>query len=552
MRRNRRGRPRHPGVLTPAEQRVLEALRDGGTNAAIGARLGISTDAVKYHISNMLGKLGLRDRRELAAWRPDESDEHRGRLGSLVVLAAALWPPTRTLAWVVAGTAAVAGAGVAVVAVAGAVVVVLALAGGDGREPQAGAPHTTSVADPNPTATAVEPRAATPALTPSPTSTAEPTASPAPAPTSTPTPAPMPPAVSLNYDTYDATGTVTTAGSYAFLTEADAGAVTAVTTYEALRNGATTALLIHTSDADDASQSDVFNDVEAGDLFEWKQADDCFVRYRVTDATGASKTAVAREFGVRAETYAFQSCQTGSLPTDDGNASSTSPALALASELPLEHLGGTRLTGFAVVHGMRQLAPAGALDPGGYPVPGTTIAVEPMLARELTPLGRSVPDLATSDLAKARQLPYWREPTLPTDWRLAEVRSGYYAEFPGYEANYIGPEGQLAVRIRGLDAFRVPDTRAASWTVNEGRHLIVRELRMIADRPATVTYSPSGPHHKATTTIDVLVYDAVTNAAYIVYGMSGSLGLLGGPDAAERVIAIACSLFWSERDCSRQ
>ena len=58
MERNRGGRPRHPDVLTPAEWRVLEALREGGTNAEIGARLGISADAVKYHISNMLGKAG--------------------------------------------------------------------------------------------------------------------------------------------------------------------------------------------------------------------------------------------------------------------------------------------------------------------------------------------------------------------------------------------------------------------------------------------------------------------------------------------------------------
>ena len=62
MERNRGGRPRHPDVLTPAEWRVLEALREGGTNAEIGARLGISADAVKYHVSNMLGRLELRDR----------------------------------------------------------------------------------------------------------------------------------------------------------------------------------------------------------------------------------------------------------------------------------------------------------------------------------------------------------------------------------------------------------------------------------------------------------------------------------------------------------
>ncbi len=55
MTRRARGRPPHPGVLTPAEQRVLNELREGGTNAEIAVRIGVSPDAVKYHISNMLG-----------------------------------------------------------------------------------------------------------------------------------------------------------------------------------------------------------------------------------------------------------------------------------------------------------------------------------------------------------------------------------------------------------------------------------------------------------------------------------------------------------------
>ena len=95
MERNPRGRPRHPDVLTPAEWRVLEELREGGTNAEIAARLGISGDAVKYHISNMLGKLELRGRDELAAWRPER---RRGRLGAVFAVPAAFEPLVRSLA----------------------------------------------------------------------------------------------------------------------------------------------------------------------------------------------------------------------------------------------------------------------------------------------------------------------------------------------------------------------------------------------------------------------------------------------------------------------
>ena len=113
MEPDRGGRPRHPDVLTPAEWRVLDALREGGTNAAIAARLGLSADTVKTHISNMLAKLELRDRRALAAWRPDTP---RRRLGGVLAVPAALWSVGRPLALVGVGAAALAGVVVVVVA----------------------------------------------------------------------------------------------------------------------------------------------------------------------------------------------------------------------------------------------------------------------------------------------------------------------------------------------------------------------------------------------------------------------------------------------------
>jgi DNA-binding CsgD family transcriptional regulator/predicted enzyme related to lactoylglutathione lyase len=65
--RRGRGRPPHPDVLTPAEWRVLDMLRHGFRRAEIAHRRGITVDAVKYHLANISGKLGV-GTRELRHW----------------------------------------------------------------------------------------------------------------------------------------------------------------------------------------------------------------------------------------------------------------------------------------------------------------------------------------------------------------------------------------------------------------------------------------------------------------------------------------------------
>lgn len=67
----KRGRPRHPDVLTPREWEVLGLVREGMTNEAIGERLGISLDGVKYHVSEILGKLDVENRADAARWQPE-------------------------------------------------------------------------------------------------------------------------------------------------------------------------------------------------------------------------------------------------------------------------------------------------------------------------------------------------------------------------------------------------------------------------------------------------------------------------------------------------
>jgi DNA-binding CsgD family transcriptional regulator/catechol 2,3-dioxygenase-like lactoylglutathione lyase family enzyme len=63
-----RGRPPHDDILTPAEWRVVEAVRHGLGNRAIAERQGVSLDAVKFHVANVLAKLGLENRKALQMW----------------------------------------------------------------------------------------------------------------------------------------------------------------------------------------------------------------------------------------------------------------------------------------------------------------------------------------------------------------------------------------------------------------------------------------------------------------------------------------------------
>jgi DNA-binding CsgD family transcriptional regulator/predicted enzyme related to lactoylglutathione lyase len=63
-----RGRPPHPDLLTPAEWRIAHAVQHGLTNRQVAALKGISLDAVKYHVGNVLGKLRLPDREALRQW----------------------------------------------------------------------------------------------------------------------------------------------------------------------------------------------------------------------------------------------------------------------------------------------------------------------------------------------------------------------------------------------------------------------------------------------------------------------------------------------------
>jgi len=56
------------GVLTPRQTAVVELLARGWTNREIADALGISLDGAKWHVAEVLSRLGAGSRVEVARW----------------------------------------------------------------------------------------------------------------------------------------------------------------------------------------------------------------------------------------------------------------------------------------------------------------------------------------------------------------------------------------------------------------------------------------------------------------------------------------------------
>jgi Tol biopolymer transport system component/DNA-binding CsgD family transcriptional regulator len=80
----RRGRPPGPGLLTPREAEVLSLLRLGLTNQQIADRLGISLAGAKFHVSEIISRLGVSSREEAARWAEPERRGLRAVVASLL------------------------------------------------------------------------------------------------------------------------------------------------------------------------------------------------------------------------------------------------------------------------------------------------------------------------------------------------------------------------------------------------------------------------------------------------------------------------------------
>jgi DNA-binding NarL/FixJ family response regulator len=74
-----RSAPRSKGTLTQRERQVLGLLAEGLTNEQIATRLYVSTRTAEHHVSNILSKLGVRNRASAVAYAIRHPVEHHGR-----------------------------------------------------------------------------------------------------------------------------------------------------------------------------------------------------------------------------------------------------------------------------------------------------------------------------------------------------------------------------------------------------------------------------------------------------------------------------------------
>jgi DNA-binding NarL/FixJ family response regulator len=78
-RRPQPGTLTNPAGLTDRQLEILRLVATGLSNAEIAQRLVVSTRTVDHHVSAILAKLGVRTRRDAAAWAADLGDQPSSR-----------------------------------------------------------------------------------------------------------------------------------------------------------------------------------------------------------------------------------------------------------------------------------------------------------------------------------------------------------------------------------------------------------------------------------------------------------------------------------------
>ena len=334
----------------------------------------------------------------------------------------------------------------------------------------------------------------------------------------------------LRYDRLDATGEASEAGEWAIL----GGNGEALATWEQLRSEAA-ALRVHQTDAGGNSWASEFGAVAVNDLFEWRLADDCWVRYRVTGAPVAPPGALGRwEFPITWTTYAATGagCKgavgAGTVLSADEAAPDVIPATFI--DAPLRH-GPWLLTPHDWEGPLEEPVPYRATESAGASGAAAT----------------SSHGVHTTDIAVARGFPLWREPALPAGWRFDYAEMGTIdSPADGYKTAYVNELGYFGTMIYV--------TRRAEWPYSVSMHDItkkgrIREARMIDGHWALVKYVPpvrllDANHRKNIEGLstEVRIFIEPSGIIYTVQGLDRNFR--GGN--VDPVIEIARSLYGSQ------
>ena len=285
------------------------------------------------------------------------------------------------------------------------------------------------------------------------------------------------PSTTLTYGAPVTTGAVTDDGDYAFLTDPD-DLTTMVTTYEGLRDGSTTGLVIHQNDSAGTSQADFYDLVEAGDLVEWREAEACWVRYRVTEVKSDPAGDPPRKLlAVKTYSHAYTGCS-GAISTTGSRAFTWTPTLVQRGNITVP-----------IWHGPFLVAPTGWT--------ATTLPVRTPRTPDTGPWPPSIDEMPDPDLG-----PGWTGGVVPGLYE--GLLEGYYSHSEGGNLTvYIYPLLVLPFSVRSIDNT---DT---DW---------VQEYFLLDGRPAQVGHDREFDvtSHAVNT---VIVYDEATDL--IIGGIGG-------------------------------
>ena len=308
----------------------------------------------------------------------------------------------------------------------------------------------------------------------------------------------------LTYGAPSRTGIVDAPGEHAFFTN-NGPAIT----YEGLRNDVVQ-VVIHKQDAGGTLRDAIYDDVEVGDDFEWREASDCWVRYLVERVLPAPTDVPLKVLAVRRYGYAYTGCS-GQVSLTGSRTLTWIPPNIQSPDITVP-----------VRHGPWLLVPpqwTGATEEQTrYPPP------------TVTPDGAQGASTATST---AQWLPPWREPVVPEGWTFKgrEWGDSHTSPLHGYDAYYDNEMGYPAVTITVAHREWIP---ALVHAIGAGAPAL-GEIRIIEGYSALLYYSPED--NVATTAVKI--FDHTSGIEYAVLGHDRDLR----GNNIEGIIPIALSLL---------